>query len=156
VQQLVSGVDAVELIVRRHDRPGLRPPWARSVPALVAMHFEDLKDGRAFADAARRVSRHKPVVVLKAGRTAAGAKAARSHTVVTPTMMCAELVADLVAEYRRYGIHKPVAASLSGDVEVEAAGAYLFEHGVAAYPYTTELPVAVLGAKYRWARYSTS
>jgi acyl-CoA synthetase (NDP forming) len=26
------------------------------------------------------------------------------------------------------------------------------EHGVVAYPYTTEKPVAVLGAKYRWAR----
>ena len=29
---------------------------------------------------------------------------------------------------------------------------YLYEHGVVAYPYTTEKPVAVLGAKYRWAR----
>ena len=29
---------------------------------------------------------------------------------------------------------------------------YLFERGVVAYPYTTEKPVAVLGAKYRWAR----
>jgi len=27
-----------------------------------------------------------------------------------------------------------------------------FEHGVVAYPYTTEKPVEVLGAKYRWAR----
>jgi hypothetical protein len=41
---------------------------------------------------------------------------------------------------------------LSGDVEVEEASQYLFEHGVVAYPYTTETPVAVLGAKYRWAR----
>ncbi len=250
---------------------------------LVAMHFEDLKDGRAFADAARRISRHKPVVVLKAGRTAAGARAARSHTaalagddriyddilrqcgvvrapglrdmleyaralpllptpagdnvviitgaggsgvllsdacvaeglslmdippdldesfrafippfgaagnpiditggeppstyeatirlgledprihalvlgywhtIVTPPRVFAELVAEVVAEYRERGIHKPVVASLSGDVEVEAASAYLFEHGVAAYPYTTELPVAVLGAKYRWARHA--
>ncbi len=44
------------------------------------MHFEDLKDGRAFAEAAARVSKRKPVVALKAGRTALGARAARSHT----------------------------------------------------------------------------
>ncbi|MGH7212027.1 MAG: acetate--CoA ligase family protein, partial [Acetobacteraceae bacterium] len=48
--------------------------------SVVAMHLEDLKDGRSFADVARRVTRKKPVVVLKAGRTAAGAKAASSHT----------------------------------------------------------------------------
>ena len=43
-------------------------------------------------------------------------------------------------------------ASLVGDVEVEQACEYLFDHGIPAYPYTTEKPVAVLGAKYRWAR----
>ena len=47
---------------------------------LIAQHCEDLKDGRAFAEAARRVSKKKPVIVLKAGRTSAGAKAASSHT----------------------------------------------------------------------------
>ena len=43
-------------------------------------------------------------------------------------------------------------ASLAGDVEVEEACEYLFDHGIPAYPYTTETPVEVLGAKYRWAR----
>src|SRR5215510_851153 len=47
---------------------------------VVAMHVEDLKDGRAFAEVASRVSRKKPIIVLKAGRTAMGARAARSHT----------------------------------------------------------------------------
>ncbi len=47
---------------------------------VVAMHVEDLKDGRSFAEVAKRVSPKKPVIVLKAGRTAAGARAARSHT----------------------------------------------------------------------------
>uniref|UniRef100_UPI0037DA5C49 acetate--CoA ligase family protein n=1 Tax=Tardiphaga sp. TaxID=1926292 RepID=UPI0037DA5C49 len=47
---------------------------------IIAQHCEDLKDGRAFAEAAKRVSKKKPVVVLKAGRTSAGAKAASSHT----------------------------------------------------------------------------
>lgn len=248
---------------------------------LVAMHLEDLKDGRSFAETAKRVSVKKPVVVLKAGRTDQGAKAASSHTgalagndrvyddilkqsgvirapglndlleyargipllatpkgenvviitgaggsgvllsdacvdnglslmsipddldaafrkfippfgaagnpvditggeppstyrntialgladdrvhslilgywhtIVTPPMVFAKLVVDVVEEYRANGIHKPVVASLAGDVEVEEASEYLYRHGVVAYPYTTEKPVAVLGAKYRWAR----
>ncbi len=47
---------------------------------VIAQHCEDLKDGRAFAEVAKRVSKKKPVIMLKAGRTAAGAKAASSHT----------------------------------------------------------------------------
>src|ERR1700681_2065204 len=47
---------------------------------IIAQHLEDLKDGRAFAEVAKRVSKKKPIVVLKAGRTSAGAKAASSHT----------------------------------------------------------------------------
>ncbi|MFE9723876.1 acetate--CoA ligase family protein [Streptomyces sp. NPDC005794] len=247
----------------------------------IAMHLEDLKDGRAFVEAARATVPRKPVVVLKAGRTSAGARAAGSHTgalagddavyddilrqagvirapglhdmleyaralpvlpapkgdnvviitgaggsgvllsdaivdnglslmeippdldtafkafippfgaagnpiditggeppstyeatirlgmedprihalvlgywhtIVTPPMVFAELTARVVEEFRARGIEKPVVASLAGDTEVEEACAYLFERGVVAYPYTTERPVAVLGAKYRWAR----
>src|SRR5579872_854374 len=47
---------------------------------IICQHLEDLKDGRAFAEVAKRVSRKKPVVVLKAGRTSMGARAASSHT----------------------------------------------------------------------------
>jgi acetyl coenzyme A synthetase (ADP forming)-like protein len=247
----------------------------------IAMHLEDLKDGRSFVEVAKRVSQQKPVIVLKAGRTAMGARAASSHTgalagddkvyddilrqsgvvrarglnemlefarglpvlptpqgenvviitgaggsgvllsdacvdnglslmtippdldaafkkfippfgasgnpvditggeppltyqntirlgleddrvhalvlgywhtIVTPPMVFAKLVSEVVEEFRAKGITKPVVASLSGDVEVEEASAYLYEHGVVAYPYTTEKPVEVLGAKYRWAR----
>jgi acetyl coenzyme A synthetase (ADP forming)-like protein len=247
----------------------------------VAMHLEDLKDGRAFVETAKRMTKKKPVVVLKAGRTAMGARAASSHTgalagddkvyddilrqagvvrapglhemleyarglpllptpkgenvviitgaggsgvllsdacvaeglslmdippdldeafrafippfgaagnpiditggeppstyeatirlgledprihalilgywhtIVTPPMVFAELTAKVVDEYRARGIDKPVVASLAGDTEVEQACDYLFDHRVIAYPYTTERPVAVLGAKYRWAR----
>jgi len=39
-----------------------------------------LKDGRAFAEVAKTRLEEKPIVVLKAGRTSAGAKAASSHT----------------------------------------------------------------------------
>jgi acyl-CoA synthetase (NDP forming) len=248
---------------------------------IIAQHFEDLKDGRAFAEVAKRVSRKKPVVVLKAGRTSLGARAAASHTaalagndkiyddvlrqsgviralglrdlleyaraipvlptpkgenvviitgaggsgvllsdavvdnglslmpmppdldaafrkfippfgaagnpvditggeppktyqntirlgledprihalilgywhtIVTPPMVFAKLVSEVVAEMRAKGIEKPVVASLAGDVQVEEAAEYLFAHGVPAYPYSTEMPVAVLGAKYKWAR----
>jgi acetyl coenzyme A synthetase (ADP forming)-like protein len=247
----------------------------------VAMHLEDLKDGRAFVDAAQRMTKKKPVVVLKAGRTALGARAASSHTgalagddkvyddilrqagvvrapglnemleyarglpllpvpngenvviitgaggsgvllsdacvenglslmdipadldagfrkyippfgaagnpiditggeppstyeatirlgledprihalilgywhtIVTPPMVFAELAVRVVEEGRAKGIDKPVVASLAGDTEVEKASEFLFDHGIVAYPYTTERPVAVLGAKYRWAR----
>jgi acetyl coenzyme A synthetase (ADP forming)-like protein len=248
---------------------------------IVAMHCEDLKDGRSFAEVAKRVSRKKPVVVLKAGRTSLGARAAASHTgalagndkiyddvlrqsgvirapglrdmleyaraipllatpkgenvviitgaggsgvllsdavvdnrlklmampqdldaafrkfippfgaagnpvditggeppatykntirlgledprihaiilgywhtIITPPMVFANLVVEVVDEMKAKGIHKPVVASLAGDVQVEEAAEYLFAHGVPAYPYTTEMPVAVLGAKYKWAR----
>jgi acetyl coenzyme A synthetase (ADP forming)-like protein len=248
---------------------------------VVAMHIEDLKDGRAFAEVARRVSKVKPVVVLKAGRTAMGARAARSHTgalagndkvydavlrqsgviralslndmlefarglqilptpqgenvvivtgaggsgvllsdacvdhgltlmrmppdldaafkefippfgasgnpvditggeppttyrntiklalddprihalilgywhtIITPPMVFATLLGEVVDEARQRGINKPVVASLVGDVAVEDACRHLMEHDILAYPYTTEKPVAVLGAKYRWAR----
>ncbi|MGE5216806.1 MAG: acetate--CoA ligase family protein [Chloroflexota bacterium] len=248
---------------------------------VIAMHCEDLKDGRAFADVASRVSKKKPIVMLKAGRTALGARAAASHTgalagddkiyddvlrqcgvirakslndllqfarglqvlpnpqgenvviitgaggsgvllsdacvdnglslmkmppdmdaafrkfippfgasgnpiditggeppttyantiryalgeprihalilgywhtIITPPMVFAKLCAEVVEEARAKGVDKPVVASLVGDVQVEEASEYLYERGIVAYPYTTELPVAVLGAKYRWAR----
>ncbi|MDE0033728.1 MAG: acetate--CoA ligase family protein [Deltaproteobacteria bacterium] len=248
---------------------------------VVAMHAEDLKDGRSFYEVASRVSKKKPVVMLKAGRTQLGARAAASHTgalagddkvyddllkacgvvrayslndmlqfarglsvlptpkgeeiviitgaggsgvllsdavvanglslmkfpqdldegfkqfippfgasgnpvditggeppttyertirfgleddrihalilgywhtIITPPMVFAELCARVVQEGRDKGIEKPVVVSLVGDVQVEEASEYLYERGIVACPYTTELPVAILGAKYRWAR----
>ena len=74
------------------------------------------------------------------------------HTIITPPMVFAKLITEVVDEARAKGIDKPVVASLVGDVEVEEASEYLYDHGIPAYPYTTEKPVAVLGAKYRWAR----
>ncbi len=46
----------------------------------VALYAEALPNGRAFLEAAEFVSRRKPVVVLKAGRTPTAAAAASSHT----------------------------------------------------------------------------
>ena len=54
------------------DDPGTR---------VMACFIEGLRDGRRFLEVARRASeRGKPVVVLKLGRTAQGARSAISHT----------------------------------------------------------------------------
>jgi acyl-CoA synthetase (NDP forming) len=248
---------------------------------IIAQHCEDLKDGRAFAEAAKRVSKKKPVIMLKAGRTSAGAKAASSHTgalagndkiyedvlkqsgvirasslrqllefargipvlptpkgenvliitgaggsgvllsdsvvdnglslmamppdldaafrkfippfgaagnpvditggeppityvntvklglederihalilgywhtIVTPPMVFARNMVEIKNEMKKKGIDKPIVASLAGDIEVEEAAEYLYQNGIPAYAYSTELPVEVLGAKYKWAR----
>jgi hypothetical protein len=42
------------------------------------------------------------------------------------------------------GFVKPIVASLAGDVEVEEAAEYLYQNGIPAYAYSTELPVEVL------------
>jgi 3-hydroxypropionyl-CoA synthetase (ADP-forming) len=47
---------------------------------LIAMYVEGLEDGRKFIDTAKQVSRQKPVVAFKAGRTERGARASISHT----------------------------------------------------------------------------
>ena len=46
----------------------------------VISYVEGFRNGRAFYDIARRVSPHKPIVMFKAGRTAEGVNAARSHS----------------------------------------------------------------------------
>ena len=46
----------------------------------VLLYIESVKNGRRFFQAARAVSRQKPVIVLKGGRTREGNKAAESHT----------------------------------------------------------------------------
>lgn len=48
--------------------------------SVIAVHMEGMLRGREFLDAARKVTRKKPVIVLKTGRSTAGAKAALSHT----------------------------------------------------------------------------
>jgi len=48
--------------------------------AVVLLYLESFGNPRKFARVARRVARRKPIVAMKAGRTAAGARAASSHT----------------------------------------------------------------------------
>jgi acyl-CoA synthetase (NDP forming) len=47
---------------------------------VVLGYVEGLREGRRFLELAREISRRKPVVILKAGRSEDGAKAALSHT----------------------------------------------------------------------------
>ena len=46
----------------------------------ILLYMESIGDPRSFLSAAREVSRTKPIIVIKAGRTEAAAKAAASHT----------------------------------------------------------------------------
>ncbi|QEC49810.1 GNAT family N-acetyltransferase [Baekduia soli] len=53
------------------DDPGTR---------VIALYLESFGNPRAFAEIARQVSAVKPVIAVKAGRSAAGRRAAASHT----------------------------------------------------------------------------
>ncbi|MET0962317.1 MAG: bifunctional acetate--CoA ligase family protein/GNAT family N-acetyltransferase [Noviherbaspirillum sp.] len=46
----------------------------------ILLYIEDIRDARKFMSAARAAARSKPVLVIKAGRAAEGARAAASHT----------------------------------------------------------------------------
>jgi len=48
--------------------------------SIIGIYAEGLGNGRKLYDTARRITPHKPIVVLKAGRTDLGSKAAKSHT----------------------------------------------------------------------------
>ena len=47
---------------------------------VVMGYLEGVSDGPAFMKAARRLTRKKPLIIIKAGGTSAGARAAASHT----------------------------------------------------------------------------
>jgi len=47
---------------------------------VILMYLESFGNPRKFTEIARRITRKKPIITVKAGRTAAGARAASSHT----------------------------------------------------------------------------
>ena len=49
---------------------------------VILMYLEDITDGRAFLETAREITwqAHKPMLAIKSGRSAEGARAAASHT----------------------------------------------------------------------------
>jgi acetyl coenzyme A synthetase (ADP forming)-like protein len=64
----VSGNDLLEFW---EDDPATR---------VVAMYLESFGNPRRFTEIAKRIGRKKPILVVKSGRTAEGARAASSHT----------------------------------------------------------------------------
>jgi len=58
---------------------------------VVALYMESLGDPQTLFQIARRVAKKKPLVVVKSGRTEAGARAASSHT---GSLSAADVVAD--------------------------------------------------------------
>ncbi len=66
---------------------------------VILLYIENVKEGRRFVEAASKVSLKKPIIVLKAGRTEAGSRAAASHTAAV-----AGVDAIYDAAFRRSGI----------------------------------------------------
>jgi len=64
-------VDESDVLDYLRDDPGV---------GVIAFHLEDVKDGQRFLRLARQVTRQKPILVLKPGRTQEGARAVASHT----------------------------------------------------------------------------
>jgi acyl-CoA synthetase (NDP forming) len=69
--------------------------------ACLAFYLENFAHGRHFLESARCVAPHKPVIVLKAGRTKAGARAVASHT-----GRLAGMDAVVSGAFRQYGIQR--------------------------------------------------
>jgi acetyl coenzyme A synthetase (ADP forming)-like protein len=66
-----ADVSANDLLEYWEDDPRVR---------LILMYLESFGNPRRFTAIARRITRRKPILAVKAGRTAAGARAATSHT----------------------------------------------------------------------------
>ncbi len=66
-----ADVDEVDMLEYLADDPDTR---------VVALYLEGTSRGRELMEALRRCASRKPVVVIKAGRTKAGAEAVASHT----------------------------------------------------------------------------
>ncbi len=66
---------------------------------VITMYIEGIKDGRRFFEAAKKSS--KPIVVIKSGRTKAGAAAAKTHT---GSLSGSDVVYNSI--FRQAGIHR--------------------------------------------------
>ncbi len=82
-RQLGLGVSTFASVGNRADvdPADLLEDWAADERCTqILMYLEAFGDPERFMTAARRVSRHKPILVVKSGRSARGAAAAISHT----------------------------------------------------------------------------
>jgi acetyl coenzyme A synthetase (ADP forming)-like protein len=83
VKRLNIGVSSFASIGNKADVSGndLMQYWAEDPRTdVILLYLESFGNPRKFAEIARRVGRHKPIVAVKAGRSTAGARAASSHT----------------------------------------------------------------------------
>ncbi len=67
----------------------------------IGLYLESIKDGRRFVETAKRVSRKKPIVLIKSGNSLRGSMAVSSHTGAL-----AGSTAALIAACRSAGIHR--------------------------------------------------
>ena len=82
-QELGSGVSSFVSVGNKADISGndLIQYWeADAATSLVMLYLESFGNPRKFARIARRVSRTKPILAVKSGRTQAGNRATSSHT----------------------------------------------------------------------------
>lgn len=66
-----ADISEVDLLQAWRDDPNTK---------VILSYLEDIRDGSKFLKVAEEVSRKKPIVIIKSGGTAAGARAASSHT----------------------------------------------------------------------------
>jgi acetyltransferase len=66
-----AGLDEIDLLPYLAEDPETR---------VGALYIESVLDGRAFMRAVREFTRHKPLVVIKSGRSPSGQRATLSHT----------------------------------------------------------------------------
>lgn len=59
---------------------GIRMMAASPYTKVINLYAEGIPDGRGFVETAAAISREKPIVIVKAGRTSAGTRAVASHT----------------------------------------------------------------------------
>jgi acetyl coenzyme A synthetase (ADP forming)-like protein len=82
-KKLHLGVSHFASVGNRIDVSGndLLEYWERDKRTkVIALYLEAFGDPRRFTAAARRITRKKPIIVVKSGTTAAGSRAASSHT----------------------------------------------------------------------------
>ncbi|HWR64860.1 MAG TPA: acetate--CoA ligase family protein [Bellilinea sp.] len=96
---------------------------------VITSYVEAITDGQRFIQVARKVSPHKPIVMLKAGRTSAGARAVSSHT------------GSLAGTYTAY----KAAFEQAGVIEVETlSDLFDISFGFANLPLPTGARVAMI------------
>jgi acetyltransferase len=73
--------------------------WKDPKTQIIAIHLEGMRNPRRFLSLANQVKRDKPIIVLKPGRTTAGAKASASHT---GSLALDDILVDQA--FRQYGV----------------------------------------------------